>query len=289
MKEEKQLPIDDEMPKNWPNPGWPGCPGPGRYRMAQKLYLALTKDQFNCSGAPEPVTPETATPGPETPRLQTPNATSPDIPGATNSAMRRAHLDAQIILDLEDGYRECEEYNSRDEKVESQFFILEEFHDPAKFARGLSTDTTIGLLIIRNAPTGLEVGCTVLSRHRRWMGHCPYLEDLRNTDVIVHCHQHRPDAVVVIPRNTMGYPEPGISPCTQGEKMLSGREARFLDRIIRFHGGNPIFIDLCRKNQEKWGNGELNIRLIPMDEGDEMEIPQDCYPFHNGPVTDWKN
>ena len=274
-KEEKQLSTDDEMPRNWPNPGWPGCPGPGRYRMARKSYLTVTRDALDTNADTN------------ADNLETLSKIDPEIPGLTSPAVRKARLDARIILDLEHGYQECDEYNSRDERTKNQFFLSEEFHDPARFARSLSTETTTGLFIIRNTPTGLEVACTVLSRHHRWMGLCPYLEDLKNTDVIVQCHRHRPDAVVAIPRTE--HREPDIPPCRHGEKMLSGQEARFLDRIIRFHGGNPVFIDLCRKNREKWGDGHLNIRLIPTDEDDEMKIPQDCYPFHNGPVADWKN
>ena len=266
--------TDDEMPRNWPNPGWPGCPGPGRYRMARKFYLTVTKGALD-TNADDPEILST---------------TDPEVPSVTSPAVRRARLDARIILDLEHGYLECDEYNSRDERTKNQFFLSEEFHDPARFARSLSTDTTTGLFIIRNTSTGLEVACTVLSRHHRWMGLCPYLEDLKNTDVIIQCHRHRPDAVVAIPRTE--HREPDIPPCRHGEKMLSGQEARFLDRIIRFHGGNPVFIDLCRKNGEKWGDGHLNIRLIPIDEedkGNRQNAHDNSYQFHNGLIAEWKN
>ena len=295
MKQQRAS-TDSDMPRNWPNPGWPGCPGPGRYRAARKTYAthlaALSQNDRETEEEEEGENKRASPPDP-------PAGGEAESPGA-----RRARLDLQIVTDLEAGYWECERYNSADTLLEytrpvdpgcsdtscpdtgyPDLINPMEFENPAQFARNLSTRTIIGLLIIKTGSQGLDVGCSILSRHHRWMGLCPYLEDMKGADVIIECQGHRPSLVTAIPGGHFQHPDPDMLPCPRGEKMLAGREAKFLERIVRFHGGAPVFMDLCGKNLERWNRGELIIRVVSRDE----ENTQERYAFHNGPVNNWRN
>ena len=249
--------VDGDTPRGWPNPGWPGCPGPGRQRLAQNAYQAT-------GGYPA----------------------HPTDLLKMKPMDRKAALDAEIIREMEETYQQVQEFNQE----LTGWSRHPNFGELFAFTAGLASRDVIGLLVVPE-PTDDAVCTTTaaMSRHHRWMGRCTALATIPGLTSLVYCYDHTPTIVVAIPPQDVDPYLTQIRTCLRGAQVTRGRNARTLEKILRFHQSEPRFIDLCTPEKILTAQSQIQMgEILLRTQNDENETPTPPH-MHNGNPNDWRN
>lgn len=231
------------IPDDWPPKDWPACPSPSRYQAAQ--YTSTIKDTT----------------------------------GTQRDQANQHSRDARILQDLYEAQVECYEYiNSdhfqatiKDSSQESPAAIGLTF-----FAQRLSTDTTIGMAIIREEghdPIEVAYTAAAISRSPDWMGLHPALPMLEGLTAMVFTdHDGNPQVIVAIPAHRIEPESHDIPRCSDKPNHPTNEQVRTLEQVLIFHRATTLHLDTCI-----------------LDHPDPAE-PAKLPPFfHNGSPLDWRN
>ena len=190
------------------------------------------------------------------------------------------------MRDMDYAYQQVHEFNQETTHWSRHPNFRELFH----FTAGMANSNIIGLLVVPE-PTHDEIstGTAAISRHHRWMGRCSTLPLIKGLTSLVYSHNHIPIIVLAIPTQDVDQETTRIRTCSLGHRILRGRNAITIDRILRFHGSDPLFIDLCTPEKILVSQGQIDMgeRLLGTDPHlSDISTPPH---MHNGNPQDWRN